>query len=112
MKAVIFDRFGGPEVMEYRDVPTPEPGPGDVLVEVHAVTVNRALDIHVRETGDGRNPMLPLVLGVDPVGVIVRAGADVPQTRIGERVAVAASVRCGACGACLDGRPNDCVATQ
>jgi len=52
MKAVIIERFGGPEVMEYRDVPTPECGPDDVLVEVHAVTVNRALDIHVRETGD------------------------------------------------------------
>jgi NADPH:quinone reductase len=112
MKAVIFDRFGGPEVMEYRDVPTPEVGPDDVLVEVHAVTVNRALDIHVRETGDGRNPILPLVLGVDPVGIIVKVGANVPQSRIGERVAVAASVRCGTCGACVDGRPNDCVATQ
>jgi NADPH2:quinone reductase len=112
MKAVIFERFGGPEVMEYRDVPTPEVGPDDVLVEVHAVTVNRALDIHVRESGDGRNPVLPLVLGVDPVGVIVKAGANVPQTRLGERVAVASSVRCGKCGACLDGRGPDCVATQ
>ena len=112
MKAVIFDRFGGPEVMEYRDVPTPEPGPDDVLVEVHAVTVNRTLDIHVRESGDGRNPVLPLVLGVDPVGVIVAAGANVPPARIGERVAVAASVRCGKCGACLDGRGPDCVATR
>lgn len=112
MKAVLIERFGGPEVMEYRDVPTPELGPDDVLVEVHAVTVNRALDIHVRETGDGRNPVLPLVLGVDPTGIIVAVGADVPPSRIGERVACAASVRCGTCGACEAGRPNDCVATQ
>jgi NADPH2:quinone reductase len=112
VKAVLIERFGGPEVMEYRDVPTPEVGPDDVLVEVHAVTVNRALDIHVRESGDGRNPVLPLVLGVDPTGIIVAAGANVPQTRLGERVAVAASVRCGACGACADGRPADCVATR
>jgi NADPH:quinone reductase len=112
VKAVVIERLGGPEVMEYRDVPTPELGRGDVLVEVHAVTINRALDIHVRETGDGRDPVLPLVLGVDPTGIIVAAGAGVPQTRIGERVAVAASVRCGSCGACLDGRPDDCIATR
>jgi NADPH:quinone reductase-like Zn-dependent oxidoreductase len=109
MKAVIIERFGGPEVMEYRDVPTPEPGPGDVLVEVHAVTVNRALDIHVRETGDGRNPVLPLVLGVDPTGIIVAVGANVSQSRIGERVAVISPLRCGNCTPCKNGNPADCI---
>ena len=81
MKAVIIERFGGPEVMEYRDVPTPEVGPDDVLIEVHAVTVNRALDIHVRESGDGRNPVLPLVLGVDRRRISASgAGAATPNT--------------------------------
>jgi NADPH2:quinone reductase len=109
MKAVIIERFGGPEVMEYRDVPTPEVGPDDVLIEVHAVTVNRALDIHVRESGDGRNPILPLVLGVDPVGVIAAAGSNVPQSRIGERVAVLSPLRCGNCIPCKNGVPADCI---
>jgi NADPH2:quinone reductase len=109
MKAVIIERFGGPEVMEYRDVPTPEPGPDDVLIEVHAVTVNRALDIHVRESGDGRNPVLPLVLGVDPTGIIVAAGANVPQARLGERVAVLSPLRCGTCTPCKNGNPADCI---
>jgi len=109
VKAVIIERFGGPEVMEYRDVPTPEVGPDDVLLEVHAVTVNRALDIHVRESGDGRNPILPLVLGVDPVGVIVAAGANVPQTRLGERVAFGGPLRCGECKPCTNGHPADCT---
>jgi NADPH:quinone reductase-like Zn-dependent oxidoreductase len=109
MKAVIIERFGGPEVMEYRDVPTPEVGPDDVLIEVHAVTVNRALDIHVRESGDGRNPVLPLVLGVDPVGVIVAAGSNVPQTRLGERVAFLSPLRCGTCNPCKSGHSADCI---
>jgi NADPH:quinone reductase len=109
MKAVIIERFGGPEVMEYRDVPTPEVGPHDVLIEVHAVTVNRALDIHVRETGDGRKPILPLVLGVDPAGIIVQVGTNVPQSRLGERVAVTSPPRCGLCVPCKSGRPADCI---
>jgi NADPH2:quinone reductase len=109
MKAVIIERFGGPEVMEYRDVPTPEVGPNDVLIEVHAVTVNRALDIHVRETGDGRKPILPLVLGVDPAGIIVQVGTNVPQSRLGERVAVTSPPRCGTCKPCTTGHPADCI---
>jgi NADPH2:quinone reductase len=109
VKAVIVERFGGPEVMEYRDVPTPEVGPGDVLIEVHAVTVNRTLDIHVRENGDGRNPILPLVLGVDPVGVVVEIGANVSTSKLGMRVAIAGAIGCGRCASCLQGRAADCV---
>ena len=109
MKAVIIERFGGPEVMEYRDVPTPEVGPDDVLIEVHAVTVNRTLDIHVRENGDGRNPVLPLVLGVDPVGIIVEIGADVATAKLGQRVAITGPIRCEQCAPCLHGRFADCI---
>jgi NADPH2:quinone reductase len=109
MKAVIIERFGGPEVMDYRDVPTPEVGLDDVLIEVHAVTVNRTLDIHVRESGDGRNPVLPLVLGVDPTGILVQAGTNVSRERIGERVATTSPLRCGTCGPCAAGRPADCI---
>ena len=106
---MIIERFGGPEVMQYRDVPTPDLGSDDVLIEVHAVTVNRALDIHVRESGDGRNPVLPLVLGVDPVGVIVKVGTGVSPSRIGERVATTSPLRCGTCHSCAAGRPADCI---
>jgi NADPH:quinone reductase-like Zn-dependent oxidoreductase len=109
MKAVIIERFGGPDVMKYRDVPTPELAPDDVLIEVHAVTVNRTLDIHVRESGDGRNPVLPLVLGVDPTGIIVQTGANVSAERIGEHVATTSPLRCGTCPACAAGRPADCI---
>ena len=109
MNAVLIERFGGPEVMQYRDVPKPVPAADEVIIEVHAVTVNRALDIHVRQSGDGRNPILPLVLGVDPVGVIVEVGANVDASRIGERVAFQSPLRCGVCTPCRAGRPADCI---
>ena len=109
MHAVIIDRFGGPEVMTYREVPRPPTAADEVVVEVHAVTVNRTLDIHVRQNGDERNPILPLVLGVDPVGVIVEVGSGVDPARIGQRVAFHSPLRCGRCGPCLAGQPADCI---
>ena len=109
MNAVIIDRFGGPEVMVYRPVPRPSPLPDEVMIEVHAVTVNRTLDIHVRQNGDDRNPILPLVLGVDPVGVIVEVGTAVDARRIGERVAFRSPLRCGVCGPCAAGNSADCI---
>jgi NADPH:quinone reductase-like Zn-dependent oxidoreductase len=48
MKAVLFDKHGGPEVLQYTDFPTPEPGPGQVLVRLQAAALNR-LDLWVRE---------------------------------------------------------------
>jgi NADPH:quinone reductase-like Zn-dependent oxidoreductase len=109
MKAVLIERFGGPEVMEYREVSTPQPQAGEVLVAVHAVTVNRTLDIHVRRDGDGRSPVLPLVLGVDPTGEIVAVGEGVARERIGERVAIHSPVYCGRCSACRGVPSPDCV---
>jgi NADPH:quinone reductase-like Zn-dependent oxidoreductase len=86
MKAVVMRGFGGPEVLEYGDIATPEVGGDDVLVEVRAVSVNRTLDLVVRENKYVRQPPLPHILGVDPSGVIVKAGANVTDRKVGERV--------------------------
>ena len=48
MKAAIYHEFGGPEVLKYEDVPDPVPGPGEIVVAVHSVTVNRVLNCAVR----------------------------------------------------------------
>ena len=48
MKAIVIREFGPPSVMKLEEVPTPEPGPGEVLIKVHAVSVNRTLDTMVR----------------------------------------------------------------
>jgi NADPH:quinone reductase-like Zn-dependent oxidoreductase len=87
MHAVVMERFGGPEVLDYREVPDPEPGPGDVVIAVRAISVNRTLDLAVR-AGEGRKAKLPMVLGVDPTGVVAAVGPGVDEQLIGRRVAV------------------------
>lgn len=86
MKAVVMHEFGGPEVLKFEDIATPEVGPDDVLVEVRAVSINRTLDIVVRENQYVREPPLPHILGADPSGVIVSTGANVTDRTVGDRV--------------------------
>ena len=94
MKAAVFHEFGPPDVLRYEDVPDPVPGPGEVLVAVHAVTVNRVLDCMVREGHPSqarRNVRPPHVLGVDPAGVISALGEGVTGLAVGARVACQSS---------------------
>lgn len=86
MKAVVMHEFGGLEVLSYEAFPRPVPGPGEVLVEVHAVSVNRTLDLVVRAGEYGAPIRLPHILGVDPSGVVVEVGEGVVERRVGERV--------------------------
>jgi NADPH:quinone reductase len=86
MKAVVLRQFGGPEVLSLEDFQKPVPGPGEVLVEVHAVSVNRTLDLVVRAGKYAMPVQLPHILGVDPSGVIAATGSDVDPRRVGERV--------------------------
>ncbi len=83
---MVIREFGAPGVMKLEDVPTPEPGPGEVLVAVHAVSVNRTLDLVVRAGKYARSPALPHILGVDPVGVIAKVGPGVTERKVGDRV--------------------------
>ena len=77
MKAVVIREFGGPDVLRLEDVPDPVPGPGDVVVQVYAVSVNRVLDVAMRN-GEQRHRgvTLPLIPGVAPSGVIVAVGKN------------------------------------
>ncbi len=101
-------RFGGPEVLVLEDVPDPGPAPGEVLVRVHAVTVNQSLDLKVRENGAVRGTVLPHVLGVDPAGVVAALGDGVDSVAVGDRVAVVPHIRCGACEFCTSGHEERC----
>ena len=89
MKAMIYREFGPPEVLHYEDVPDPVPGPGEIVLEVHACSVNRVLDVAVRAGKQPqRNVQLPHVGGVDPVGIVTAVGPDVTDRKIGDTVAV------------------------
>ncbi|MBX9948322.1 MAG: zinc-binding dehydrogenase [Candidatus Obscuribacterales bacterium] len=85
MKAAVINRFGGPEVFSVEEVPTPVAGPGQVLVKVHGVLVNR-LDHYIRNGDITQDLKFPHVLGLDAVGEIAVVGEGVRKFRLGERV--------------------------
>ncbi len=88
MKAVFITKYGGAEVLEYGDLPRPTPRSGQVLVEVHAASVNPR-DWLLRE---GRYVFrylmrgFPLILGSDVSGVVVQSGRDTKRFREGDAV--------------------------
>ena len=89
------------------DWPSPEPGPGQILLRVHACGVCRT-DLHVVD-GELTEPKLPLVPGHEIVGTVVEKGEGAEEFRIGERVGVPwLGFTCGHCKYCLAGRENLC----
>lgn len=92
MKAVVRERFGGPENIEVRDIADPAPGPGEVLIRVHASTVSRT-DVHnlyakpyiMRSYLGVFRPKFP-ILGTDLAGEVVETGVGVTRFRFGDRV--------------------------
>lgn len=112
MKAALYRTHGGPDVLEYADIADPVPGPDDVVVEVAAVGLNR-MDLLQRE-GPGFMPgfSLPHIAGMDVSGVIAAVGAEVPASRIGERVVVNPAISCGRCEHCRRGTDQFCAAQQ
>ena len=108
MRAVVMERFGGPEVLELAELPSPQPAPDELAVAVEAVSINRSFDLLVRRDGNDRNVVLPHVLGADPAGTVAAVGADVEGFSPGDRVAVSSTIRCGRCRECLDGDEAAC----
>jgi NADPH:quinone reductase-like Zn-dependent oxidoreductase len=84
MKAVRIHKFGGPDVLQFEDVPRPEPGTHQVLVRIHAAGVN-PVDWKIREGKLGKIP-LPSIMGSDFSGEIEAIGPDVTEFRVGESV--------------------------
>lgn len=107
MKAVLFHRHGGPDVLEYTDFPTPEPKPGEVLVRLRAAALNR-MDVMVRNGWPGLKLDLPHINGADGAGEVAGFAEDVHGYEIGQRVVINANLGCGACEFCLAGNDNMC----
>ncbi len=108
MKAILFYQHGGPEVLQYADFPTPEPGPGEALVCLDAAALNR-LDLWVREGWPGIKLAYPHIPGADGAGEIAALGADVSGWQVGERVVINSNLGCGECEFCRAGKDNLCA---
>ena len=91
MKAIQVHQFGGPEVLQLQEIPTPKPGPGQVLVRVHAAGVN-PYDTYMRNGTYAIKPPLPYTPGSDAAGVVEAVGERVTRRKKGDRVYTAKTV--------------------
>ena len=107
MKAVVFERCGGPEVLELREVPDPRPRPDEVVVRVKACGINH-LDLWVRAGLPGLDPEMPHILGNDVVGVALEVGPVARHVKPGDRVLVCPTLSCGTCARCHAGDDHLC----
>jgi NADPH:quinone reductase-like Zn-dependent oxidoreductase len=107
MKAVLFRKHGDADVLEYTDFPTPQPGPGEVLIRLRAAALNR-MDITVRKGWPGLKLDLPHINGADGAGEVVSVGEPGGRIEIGDHVVINANLGCGTCDFCLSGWDNMC----
>jgi len=109
MRAVVYDQYGPPDVLRLEDVPKPVPKEDEVLVRVHATTVNR-MDAHIREANRSNGPIAMFfsrlvsglrrprqpILGSEFAGEVEAVGAAVTEFAPGDRVFGSSSIRFGA----------------
>ncbi len=91
MKAIQVHQFGGPEVLVLEEVPTPKPGPGEVLVHVRAAGVN-PYDTYMRAGTYAVKPSLPYTPGSDAAGTVEAVGSSVAKVKPGDRVYTAKTI--------------------
>jgi NADPH:quinone reductase-like Zn-dependent oxidoreductase len=108
LKAIVFHKHGGSEVLEYIQIPDPEPGPGEVLVRLAAAALN-GVDIWVRKGWPGLNLVFPHIPGADGAGEVAAVGKDVTGWSPGDQVVINSNLSCGQCEYCLAGYDNRCV---
>lgn len=104
MKAMVLEQFNQP--MRWSDVPEPECGPLDVVIEVKANGLC-ATDLKVSD-GLVSTVKLPLIPGHEVAGEVREVGKEVNDLKVGDRVAVYPSLTCGSCDACRNGMENLC----
>ncbi|NOZ03707.1 MAG: zinc-binding dehydrogenase [FCB group bacterium] len=105
MKAVRIHTHGGPEVLQWEEIPDPKPGDSQVLVRIKATSLNH-LDIWIRNGVPGTP--LPIILGSDGAGVVEEVGKGVTSFKPGDEVIIQPLTYCGHCRFCETGRENYC----
>jgi len=106
VKAIVYQSFGGPEVLREQEIPDPQPGAGQVRVRMRAVGVNW-FDTEIRAGLIAQLP-LPHQPGLDGAGVIDAVGPGVDAARLGQYVILWPFIVCGECVSCLAGREQMC----
>src|SRR5437899_7658794 len=91
MKAIRVHEFGDPGVLRLEEVPKPPPGPGQVLVRMHAIGVN-PVETYIRAGTYALKPSLPYTPGNDGAGVVEQTGDSVTEFKLGDRVYIAGSI--------------------
>lgn len=99
MKAIFFENIGGAEMLQYGEIPTPEPKTGEALIRVLACAINN-LDVQQRQ-GKIEGPM-PHISGSDVAGVIEKINGQ-SKLKIGDEVVINPAIPCGACPPCKNG---------
>ena len=108
MNAVIFRRHGGPDVLEYTDVPDPSAGLGQILVRVKACALNH-LDLWIRQGIPAYRIQMPHISGCDVAGVVERVGQGVTHIAVGDSIVLAPGLSCSECDWCRAGEDTLCV---
>lgn len=88
MKALIFESFGGPEVLQYKDIAEPKMGDEEIIVQMKAIGLNFA-DIYRRKGNYHLAGNPPYILGYEGAGIVERVGRQVSDIQVGDRVAFA-----------------------
>lgn len=91
MKAIRIHQTGGPEVLKFEEIPDLQCGPSEILLQVHAVGIN-PVETYVRSGNYSKIPPLPCTLGSDASGVVLRAGPEVTNIAVGDRVYTSGSL--------------------
>lgn len=102
MKAAYITGHGGNEVVEIGNRPDPARQPGEVLVKLHAATLNR-VDLYMRDSGAGITHRLPQIMGLDGMGVVEETDVGEKILSVGQRVLVHPAIVCGRCEFCQRG---------
>ena len=103
MKALLLSEY---RRLEVTDVPTPAPGPDEVLVRVAACGICGS-DVHGYDGSSGRR-IPPIIMGHEAAGIVAAVGKDVTGIAEGDRVTFDSTIYCGSCGFCLRGQVNLC----
>jgi L-iditol 2-dehydrogenase len=107
MQALVLENFRD---LQLKDVPEPEIGPQDILIQVKACGICGS-DVHGYDGSTGRR-IPPLIMGHEAAGLIAKIGSEVHSFKVGARVTFDSTVSCGNCRFCLSGDVNLCDSRQ